>query len=306
MNDNFKSRKILKYHHVYWTIKEESLKFDRVLRLNLMSYLGTQDLEETKLIVWKLESFPKDLEDKIIKDFKFYIDNNMIELKLFNLTEFCTEDSILEKTGICKNKNKNFIHFKSASLSDFVRFVVLLKYGGFYTDDDTIYLRNFKPLWYMNFAYRWSFTEVLNTAVIGINDIDDIFLMKLMKKIMNDLNSINIMITSFHPLSVSSALSSLNRNSIFNSKSFRVLHSILFDPAWLCFDGIEKQFNPLYNCRFDEFTKTKFLDRKDFEPKQYFEGAFTYHMHLKYISFNVLNESYFDHFENFYKNLLKL
>ena len=305
LNYDFKYRSILKYHHVFWAISAKTSNLGRVLKLNLISYLGTQNLVETKFILWKLENFPKDLEEEIVKKFKFYIDNNMIELKIFDLTEFCTKNSLLERSGNCKdilNFRNSIINSNAVGLSDFVRFIVLLKYGGFYTDGDTMYLRNFEPLWNLNFVYRWSYINKFNTAIVGINNITDPTFLKLMDDLLFESN---YALSAFHPHFMSSKLAQVNHGSIFNFKYLKVLHSSLFDPAWLCFDGIEPQRNPLYNCGFSQFSDRKHLDAKDFDPNKYFEGAFAYHMHLGYVA-NVINESYFSHFENYFSDVLNL
>ena len=89
MNEDFKSRKILKYHYVFWGIKNQSQNVLRLMNLNLMSYLATQNLHETKLIFWKLENFPKNLEKQIMKNYRFYIEKEIIIIKICNVHEFC-------------------------------------------------------------------------------------------------------------------------------------------------------------------------------------------------------------------------
>ena len=306
---DYKSRKILKYHHVFWGINKQSQNVMRLLNLNIMSYLATQNLQETILLFWKLENFPKTLEEDIIKKYSFYIENSIIILKKFDFYEFCYNDSILDKNGLCKNKNNyqnQLFNSNLVGFSDVLRFIVLFEYGGIYTDGDTIYLRNFKPLWNFNFVYRWSNHVRFNTAVTGINNINDENLSKLMKTIFSSSSNLNNLINSFHPASMSQKLASLNGNNLFNNTSLKVLHSSLFDAAWLCDEKIEKNFNSSFNCRFDEFMQKKFLNRENFDPKKYFEGAFAYHIHGSMKKRNIVKDSYFYYFEDYFKNLLKL
>ena len=309
LNQNFKSRKILKYYHVFLAKIKKRTNLERLLRLHIMTFLATQNLYETKLILWKLENFPQYLENRINKTFKFYFDFSIIQLKKFDINEFCTTDSLLERSGNCIDKvniNNHFVKLNSVILNDFVKFMVLLKYGGIYTDVDTIYLRNLKPLWNLNFAFRWSYRDFLNAAIIGINNVNDKSLKKLIQTLTYNSSSINSILISFRSKKISSAIASLNYNNIYNFTSLNVLHSCLFDPAILCADQQEQQYNPLYNCKLEDFSERKFLNKKEFDPKKYFEGAFTYHIHSGSVGFNILSESYFSHFENYYKNLLKI
>ncbi len=52
--------------------------------------------------------------------------------------------------------------------SDMFRFVVLFNYGGIYIDGDVFLLRDFQPLYSHELAYRWSFSNHYNTAVVKL------------------------------------------------------------------------------------------------------------------------------------------
>lgn len=66
-----------------------------------------------------------------------------------------------------------------AALSDLVRFIVLRKYGGIYTDLDNIFIKEMSPLCGSSFFYYWSDSDaqspsdsnlnvaLANTAVMG-------------------------------------------------------------------------------------------------------------------------------------------
>jgi mannosyltransferase OCH1-like enzyme len=62
-----------------------------------------------------------------------------------------------------------------AALSDLVRFIVLRKYGGIYTDLDNIFIKEMSPLCGSSFVYYWSDAQspsdsnvaLANTAVMG-------------------------------------------------------------------------------------------------------------------------------------------
>lgn len=168
------TRKILIiYHHTFWHINSKDSNViglnKRVLILNIMSYLATQNLCCTKFILWKLEQFSKDIENEINEKFSKYIKENIIEIRTFDLKKLCP-DSVFKNNNICTNRFSQDLSEKNqVAISDFVRFFVLDIYGGIYTDGDVIYLRDMKSLWRENFAYKWSGTSRINTAVVGIN-----------------------------------------------------------------------------------------------------------------------------------------
>lgn len=136
-----KYEKVFFYHHTFWQIGDDSNAFNkRALRLQIMSFLATQNLCCTRLIVWKLSSFGPQLEKELRREFKYYIEKKSLVIKLFDFEELCAFDD--DKSGfysmfanhvVCKTKPALERESALVALSDFVRFFVLDIYGGIYT-----------------------------------------------------------------------------------------------------------------------------------------------------------------------------
>jgi hypothetical protein len=85
-----------------------------------------------------------------------------------------------------------------------------------------------------------------------------------------------------------------------------MIHTSVFDPAWLCYDGITPRFGDEYLCNFDEFSNKEFVSESQFKPENFFPGAFTYHIHLRNAFSDIKKNSYLKLFENHYRTILKL
>lgn len=309
--DKNNNKKITIYHHTFWKLNNLFDDYERrVLKLNLMSYLATQNLCCSKFYFWKLENFPQVIEKDLLKSFSYYFSKKIIEFKLFNLKNECETSYLFKNHQICSGNTlyDSFGSTDSVSLSDFVRFFVLDQYGGIYTDGDVLYLKNMQLLWNFNFAYRWSFTpNTINTAVLGINNFFDSSISDLYKQVLLKSDSTYSLISNFHPDRISNDISLLNNGSVFDYKPLKTLHSYLFDSAWLCYDGIEKPLNSKSVCNFEDFTKKNLINETEFQLKDFFPGAFNYHIHLKNARANIIStNSYFVYFENYFKSYLKL
>lgn len=297
----------LTYHHTFWQLKSSSLdQFDlRVLELNLMSYLATQNLACTKFILWKLEEFPLKVESYLRNRFAYYFDNKQIDIKTLDITSMCSSESQFVNHIICKEKKNRMAYKQLVALSDFVRFFVLDLYGGIYTDGDVIYLKDMQPFWTFNFAYRWSFVEKLNTAVLGIKK-KDLKIKDLYNKIISKSRTLNALIANFHPDKISSDIKTLNSGNVFDYEPLRVLSGFLFDAAWLCFDEKLTRVDDSSVCYFSEFTTKQLIEANSFKPGDFFAGAYTYHLHLKRSKGVISPTSYFSYFEKYYYSVLKL
>ena len=217
------------YYHVFWQLAQHEANKIRMIKLNIMSYLATQNLCCSKFILWKLDEFPSLVYQDLNKTFSYYLNKNILEIKTFSIKEFC--DSGFFKRGVCSSQtslNSKYL----VALSDLVRFVVLDKYPGIYTDGDTIYLKDMRFLWYFNFAYRWSFLHTYNTAVLGINKLIDPSINKLYDLINKEDATIDSLINGFHPQVLGTTVSSLNNQTIYNYDTLLPLHSHFFDGAW--------------------------------------------------------------------------
>lgn len=262
------------YYHTFWQIGDwNELKknfYLRTLKLNIMSYLSTQNLCCTQLLVWTLNDFPLEIKDYLTKTFSYYIKDKNIEFKTFDLKELCStryESSFINHTVCLSESDSNLTEYKLIGLSDFIRFFVLDIYGGIYTDGDVIYLKNMELLWGKNFVYRWSFTEYFNTAVLGMNlGLDEFY-----KNLINLGTTIKELMDLLHPRYLAKIL--------LNIKDLQKYHSLLFDPAWLCFDGVTPRYSNISVCKFSEFNDAKFISKDQFTPYIFFPE----HLHIIYI-----------------------
>lgn len=121
--------------HIYSEIKN-----DKELEC-IKSFLATQNLEKTNLIVWSDYDISN---NPLIQPYKKFLD-----LRIW--------DPIKESVGtVLENSEhvtaKDFLYYLQ---SDLLRILVIYKYGGIWVDTDIIFLRDFKPIMDQEFMYQW-------------------------------------------------------------------------------------------------------------------------------------------------------
>ena len=116
--------------HSFWSISSglysrRASEFSmRVLKLNVMSFLTTQNLHCSKFILWTLDSFPDKYREEIYTMFEKYITNDTIGIQIFNVEALCrlslwSQNGEFQKSGVCLNKDSPWFAVKSkVSLSD--------------------------------------------------------------------------------------------------------------------------------------------------------------------------------------------
>ena len=120
--------KIKVYYHTFWNVYNLNQP-NRMVNLNILSYLATQNLCCTKLFVWVLEGTKNKFEKLINQTFSFYLKNDFVEVKEFLISDFCRNGFF--KQAICTaNLNTDLKQMHMVSLSDMIRFAILDKYGG--------------------------------------------------------------------------------------------------------------------------------------------------------------------------------
>jgi hypothetical protein len=109
----------------------------------LKSYLATQSLNHTKLIVWSDYDIS---EQENIQPYK-----DLVDLRVYKAEELAKNTPIENsQTHLALGRDLN--HWMHSGI---MRFLALYKYGGIYYDMDTILLRDFKPILDQDFAYQW-------------------------------------------------------------------------------------------------------------------------------------------------------
>jgi hypothetical protein len=252
--------------HTFWKVNESLPHHKRVLVLQILSFLATQDLRQSTLIIWLQDPFSDNVNKTLTKKFTNYLKNGIIVVRLLNFKELCSNGLFKQRYEACiSSNNKNSVAF-----SDFIRFLVLYKYGGIYTDGDVIYLRSMRPLLNKNFVYRWSAGHSYNTAVMGVKFNRGKAVDAIYDKILDINNNYIVELTSsFHPRNIKAIVWCLNKMDIYNYEDFEVYSSILFDPAWLCNDLALPRYNNKSVCIFAEFYETVITS---FEIEKFYMG----------------------------------
>lgn len=153
------------------------------------------------------------------------------------------EDEAVTTTAAKKAKSGLFDKVGSSSesdydrlsviLSDMARFVLCHRFGGIYLDADTIFLRDWEELWGWRgqFAYRWSYHQKYNTAVMKLHKNSALGTFLFKTALENGLD--------FHPMTVSRYLKDAGLEDLL----FRIPDA-LFDPAWLNMERYQRERPP--------------------------------------------------------------
>jgi hypothetical protein len=122
--------------HIYTEIKNEK-ELECV-----KSYLATQNLEKTKLILWS----DYDISDnELIAPYKKYI-----ELRVYDAFKEAKGTPLeAEHDKLRAADEKHYLQ------SDLFRLLILYKYGGVWADMDIVFLRDFKPILDQEYMYQW-------------------------------------------------------------------------------------------------------------------------------------------------------
>lgn len=173
-----------------------------------------------------------------------------------------------------------------------------------------IFLKDMSILAEYNLAYRWSYLDKYNTAVLSINkqlaaQNDNLFGLFINENLLSNVNSL---IAQLHPHKLADLVRQSTRTTIYEYKSLMLFHSCLFDPAWLCMDKQIGNPNPKLVCDSSDFTDRKLVERDRFRIDEFFPGAFAFHVHLssRKDDSGIHNQSYFRYFELELESRLKL
>jgi hypothetical protein len=154
--------------HVYSEIKSEKEL------MVVKSYLATQNLEKTRMIVWS----DYDISDNpLIQEYK-----DMITFNVYDAHEEA-KDTLLEDHPYLSLKDEKYY-----LQSDLARILLLYKYGGVWVDMDIVLLRDFKPILDQEYMYMWgSETDFKNqgtcATVLSLHK-ESMFADKLLRQLM--------------------------------------------------------------------------------------------------------------------------
>ena len=141
-----------------------------------------------------------------------------------------SSDGIANRLG---SKSETSYDRLSVILSDMARFIVTHRFGGIYIDADTLLLRDWEEIWGWKgaFAYRWSYHDFYNTAVLHLNKGSALGSFLFRTALKNGFD--------FHPSSVTRYLKDAYLLPLLTQ-----LPDALFDPAWLNAEGLQHERPP--------------------------------------------------------------
>ena len=106
------------------------------------SFLATQNLDHTSLIIWSDYSIE---DNELIQPYKDYLD-----LRVYNAREEAVGTPMEHEHSMLDASDSKY-YLKS----DLFRLMMLHKYGGVWADMDIIFLRDFKPILDQEYMYQW-------------------------------------------------------------------------------------------------------------------------------------------------------
>jgi hypothetical protein len=263
--------------HAYWATGP----LPDVAELSMRSILHTQRPGCFRVLLWTSgEESQRTLSDQLSKYSRDLTvqrinSSDLISRMIANFPDIAGTISnasrVLESWG-----GDNGLAGLPIKLSDAVRFLVLAAYGGIYLDADNLVLRSLLPLVARDFAYRWSYSSVANTAVMGLR-LRSPNTGAMLERVLGNASSPDDVIEWFRPWTFTGSLvhdSELNLD-------VEILPSAYFDGLWVLNDGYTTARNASEK-RYAISEVREIFTRKLPEPIQttdFFPGCFTYHWH---------------------------
>jgi hypothetical protein len=265
--------------HVY-----SEMKTDKEL-LCIESFLATQNIEKTNLILWS----DYDVSDnRLLEPYK-----ELIDFRVYRSEE--------ESVGTALEGCEKWIgasDSKHYMKSGVLRFLVTHKYGGIWADMDMVFLRDFKSILDQEWAYMWG-------AELDFYNFGPCAAMMNIHKDSPHSNLCIEEIVNSEPLADSTVLDHVLLAKVYTKKQFTVFPSTFFNTEWQMNteykDGI-KDYNPNglgSQIESGWFKKNEFSDHL-------FEGAFAWHWHnSSYKNHKIESGSKFDLLMKLNKKILK-
>lgn len=243
--DNYQYPKQKTLFHVYTEVKT-----DKELEC-IKSFLATQNLNHTQLVVWS------DLDisnNPLIQPYK-----DIIDLRVYDPVEesrwTLLEDNKYWITADISDKN----HYMKSGI---LRFLVTHKYGGVWADMDMVFLRDFKPILDQEWAYMWG----SETDFKGFGPC------AAMMNIHKDSNHSRMCLEEILNTKVlldSTVLDHILLAKVYTRQEFTVFPSTFFNTEWLI-SKTDMQFRKLIKSGFEKI---------DTDRDLLFLDAFAWHWH---------------------------
>lgn len=215
------------------------------------SFIATQNLEKTKLILWS----DYDIQDnELIKPYK-----DLVDLRVYDAKKEA-KGTPLENHPVWINSDiSDTKHYMKSGI---LRFLVTHKYGGVWVDMDMIFLRDFKPILDQEWAYMWgSERDFCNFGPCAA-------MMSFQKESQHSTGCLNE-IRSTPLVKDSTILDHMLLAKVYSKQPFTVFPSTFFNTEWLI-NQTDREFRSLIGHGFDKIqTDRDFL----------FLDAFAWHWH---------------------------
>jgi len=249
-NPSYKYPEEITNFHIYSEIKNEKEL------LCIKSYLATQNLDKTRLIVWSDFDIK---ENPLIAPYK-----DLITLNVYS--EDIASDTLLEKSSWLKEHDSKYY-----MRSGIVRFLVTNKFGGVWSDMDVVFLEDFKPILDQEWAYMWG-------GELDFANFGPCAAMMSFKKNSHLSNMCMVEILETKPLANSTVLDHMLLARVYTKNNFTVFPAVFFDTEW--------QMNVDYknNVRnYDDQGLGTQMELNWFKKgplsNQFCDGAFSWHWH---------------------------
>lgn len=237
-------------YHIFWNV---GLPFGRKQTLPIKSFLCTQNLENSKFVLWS------NIDLKNNQYVKPFLD--LIEVKIWDPIKEAKDTPLEGKVRLLTtNDSLNYC------AGDLFRILVLHNYGGLYTDVDMVFLRDFGPLLDQEFMYKWSFQkEMINGAV-----------MRMFKKsqlsfdLLTEMSKGDVL-----PGSLNWSTDLYQKVRKYN-KNWTVFPSGFFNTEWQIYLSDEDKRNPANKDLYDFI---RFPFKKNNLSNEMYDGVFSWHWH---------------------------
>ncbi len=222
------------------------------------SFLATQNLKKTKLILWSDYDIS---HNRLLEPYK-----ELIDFRVYHPEEE-VKGTVLEDCKKWTEVSDSKHYMKSGVL----RFLVTHKYGGIWADMDMVFLRDLKTILDQEWAYMWGseldFYHFGPCAAMMSIHKDSLHSNLCMQEIVNS-----------KPAADSTVLDHVLLAKVYTKKRFTVFPSTFFNTEW--------QLNTTYVNGIKHYNSGGLgtqIESGWFEKNQFsdylFEGAFTWHWH---------------------------
>tara|TARA_R110000824_G_scaffold102641_9_gene244207 strand:- start:53 stop:988 length:936 start_codon:yes stop_codon:yes gene_type:complete len=256
------------YFHVYTEVNTPKEL------MAIKSYLATQNLEKTKLIVWS----DRDISaQENIQPFK-----DLVIFKVYSPRDLAVGTPLEGvETHLTTGGDRN--HWMSSGI---MRFLVLYKFGGIYFDMDMILLRDFKPILGQDFAYQWGGATDFAKERRGEPDCHGPCAAMLGASIGGDYINACMQRLIITPPTGGTCYDEDMMGYVYRDTPFTVFPSTFFDTEWLISKVDEPLSIELENSR---------IEHKLEDHRNLFLDAFAWHWHnSSYKAKEVVDGSKFD------------